>query len=150
MIEIDYRLSPDRAMKPGEINLAEADDVTLHYSIFLGDVILRVDNVDFSTHWGWVPILDFAVCLRSVIEDLSTGKEQSSIDFTESEAEIIFRRVSDLILITSNYNNHHATTTYRELSDASVAFSVRVFSDVQRLYPEASQNTAIKKLLQRE
>jgi hypothetical protein len=149
MLEIDYRLSLDWAVKPSEVNLAEADEMTLRYSVFLGDVIFKVDGVDFSTHWGWVPILDFAICLLSVLEDLSAGKEQSSIEFTESEAELVFWRRDGLVLITSNYNSNQASASYRELEDASVAFSIKVFSDFQRLNPEASQNAAIRRLQER-
>jgi hypothetical protein len=149
MIEIDYRLSLDWAMKPGEVNLAEADEMTLRYSVFLGDLIFKVDGVDFSTHWRWVPMLDFAICLLSVLEDLSAGKEQSSIEFTESEAELVFRRIDDLVFITSNYNSNQASASYRELEDVSVAFSIKVFSDFQRLNPEASQNAAIRMLQER-
>ncbi len=149
MVDIDYRLSLDWAVKPGGVNLSEADEMTLRYSVFLGDVIFKVDGVDFSTHWGWVPILDFAICLLSVLEDLSAGKEQSSIEFTESEAELVFRRRDGLVLIISNYNSHQASANYRELEDASVAFSIKVFSDFQRLNPEASRNTAIRRLQER-
>jgi hypothetical protein len=149
MIEIDYKLSRDWATKPGEINLAEADETTLRYDVFLGDVVFKVDGADFSTHWGWVPVLDFAICLLSVLEDLSTGKEQSSIEFTESEAELVFKRVPGQILITSNYNGHQVSAGYKELEDAFVAFSIRVLSDFQRLNPETSQNLAIRRLKER-
>jgi hypothetical protein len=149
MIEIDYKLSLDWSIKSGEINLAEADEVTLRYGVFLGDLVFKVDDADFSTHWGWVPILDFAICLLGVLEDLSTGKEQSSIEFTESEAELVFKRVPGLILITSNYTSHQASAGYKELEDASVAFSIMVFSDFQRSNPETSQNAAIKRLQER-
>lgn len=149
MVEIDYRLSLDRAMKPGEVNLAEVDEMTLRYSVFLGDVVFKADGADFSTHWGWVPMLDFAICLLSVLDDLSAGKEQSSIEFTESDAELVFRSRHGLVLITSSYNNNHASTSYRELEDAFVAFSIKVFSDFHRLNPEASQNAAIRRLQER-
>lgn len=146
MIEIDYKLSSSWAMKPSEISLADADEMTLRYNAFLGDVVFKVGSIDFSTHWGWVPILDFAICILSVVEDLSTSREQSSIEFTESEAELTFQRIHDLVLITSNYNSHQVSTGYKQLEDASIAFSIKVFSDFLRLNPEANQNAAIRRL----
>ncbi|MCV0336047.1 hypothetical protein [Microbacterium sp.] len=30
------------------------------YSYFLGDIVFKVDDVDLSVRWGWVPVFDFA------------------------------------------------------------------------------------------
>jgi len=45
----------------------------LRYECFLGDVTFKIDNVDFSTHWGWVPVLDFALGLSSALGGLESG-----------------------------------------------------------------------------
>jgi len=62
MITLDYRLSP----LPGDRTdreLVSASESELRYSLFLGDVVFRVGDADFSANWGWVPVLDFALGL---------------------------------------------------------------------------------------
>jgi hypothetical protein len=42
-------------------------------------------------------------CLNIVIKRLSEGETNLALDFTESAAEIMFKRTHDSILISSNY-----------------------------------------------
>ena len=68
----------------------------LRYECFLGDVTFKIDNVDFSTHWGWVPVLDFALGLSSALDGLESGKS-GIFEFTESEAFIRCSRSDHMV-----------------------------------------------------
>lgn len=41
----------------------------------LGDVAFKVGDADFSANRGWVRVLDFALVLEHLTDDLGKGKE---------------------------------------------------------------------------
>src|SRR5688500_9690897 len=71
------------------VDLAGANEQTLHYDLFLGDIVFRVNEIDMSADWGWIPIIDFARCLYHIAKELESGC-QDSFEFTESEHRIEF------------------------------------------------------------
>ena len=67
MIKLEYGLDPSWDRTPADRDLSTADDSELHYDLFLGDVVIQIDGVDFSARWGWVPVLDFAICFGACV-----------------------------------------------------------------------------------
>ena len=61
-IVIEYELAPVRHERGGR--LAEASEMDLRYDFFLGDLVFRIDSLDLTTRWGWVPLVDAAMCLE--------------------------------------------------------------------------------------
>lgn len=86
MITLDYELSLGWDRRTTELKLRSADEMTLRYDCFLGDVVF-VDGVDFSARWGWVPVLDFALHLWAIAGGLVSEAEEL-FEFTESDAAI--------------------------------------------------------------
>lgn len=66
MLKLDYALSPSwNACSTA--TLEDADETSLRYDCFLGDVIFLAFEVDLNARWGWVPVLDFALGLEAVV-----------------------------------------------------------------------------------
>ena len=64
MIKLDYKIDETDLTADGDLSSSSIDsDTKLHYYAFYGDITFIVDGADFSAKWGWVPVLDFAVCL---------------------------------------------------------------------------------------
>src|SRR5262249_48586933 len=101
MIHFDYRLSQRWNVQLPHTDLKSADLAALLYELFLGDVFVEVDGLDLSAPWAWVPVLDFSVSMRRVVENLSPG-EEGTFEFTESEAKIGFKRRDDVVEVNSN------------------------------------------------
>lgn len=88
MFEINYRFS-----NSNYLSSANPDESTLRYSLFLGDVILKDEKSAISMDWDWIPILDFAICMIAIYNNLF--EKESSIEefeFTESNEKLIFRK----------------------------------------------------------
>ena len=140
MIELDYQISSSSPERRSSVDLACADEGTLHYELFLGDVCLRVENADFSTDWGWVPVLDFALGLVRVIRSLAPGTCEV-FEFTESEASLYFTRsIDDQVVVSANYSSATATVSYGELLNRARGFLRRVVIELQNAYPALTKN----------
>lgn len=142
MISLGYELSPSWNRRAEDVDLRAASEMTLRYECFLGDIAFVVDGVDFSARWGWVPVLDLALGLRSIAGALVEGEERV-FEFTESDATIVFRRHGGTVEVTASYVDGAAEVPYVELSLESERFVARVLEDVRRGRPEFAQNAFI-------
>jgi hypothetical protein len=145
MLTLAYKLSSDWARPAREIDLANADETTLRYDAFPGDVTFEVGGADFSARWGWVPVLDFALALRAVAGALvSTDREQ--LGFTESDAEIDFRRQGDVIRVEADYAPGTGEVPLVDLSLESERFLARMITELTASYPPLGENTFVREL----
>lgn len=84
------------------IDLASATETDLRYRSLLGDVEFRVGDADFSTQWGWIPLLDFALGLTDLLMRLPRSRHES-FEFTESGAELRFELIDGEVEVRSNF-----------------------------------------------
>jgi hypothetical protein len=145
VLALDYELSPTWNRKTGEVDLRAADEMTLRYDCFLGDVVLVVGDLDLSAKWGWVPVLDFALGLRSIASALSAEGEQV-FEFTESDATIEFHRKGSAVEISSSYVDGAREIAHGDLSLRAEQFLARVVDEVGRTYPELVDNAFFAEL----
>jgi hypothetical protein len=145
MIVLDYELSSAWNRKTGEVDLRAADEMTLRYDCFLGDVVLVVGDLDLSACWGWVPVLDFALGLRSIAGALAADDEQV-FEFTESDATIEFRRKGGAVEISSSYVDGAAEVAHVDLSLLAEQFLARVVEDLGRAHSELGDNAFFAEL----
>jgi hypothetical protein len=142
MITLDYtvRESPD----PGR-NLREADETALHYDLFLGDVIFRVDGADLSASWGWIPVIDFAVCLDRIVNEI-VPRESQSLEFTESENRIDFTLCDGTVEIRTTYAAQQARVSLEEIRRTTREFLGRMLDDLMARYSTLAQNAYIRRI----
>jgi hypothetical protein len=142
MIELGYNL---RESPVQDHDLKEVDESTLHYNLFLGDVTFRVDEADMSALWGWIPIVDFAVCLDRIANELVPNKSQS-FEFTESEDRIDFTLLDATVDIRTTYAAPQANVSAEELRQATRDFLRRVLDDLTAKYATLAQNAYIRRI----
>jgi hypothetical protein len=143
MITLDYRLrrSPDAGR-----DLRAVDESALHYDLFLGDVIFRVDEADMSTSWAWVPIIDFAVCLDRIVSGLEP-RETQSFEFTESENRIDFTLLDGTVEIRTTYaTSREARVSVEEFRRATREFLRRMLDDLTTRHATLAQNAYIRRI----
>ena len=148
MIQLDYTIDNSWRSNISENRFADADPMDIHYDLFWGDISFRIDGAEFDTHWGWVPIVDFAVFLHSITTGLNEGMADT-FKFTESDASITFRRIADEVEVKSNYCASAARVPYPELFAVATTFLKRVLNEVVAQYPSLAENKYIKTLFQR-
>jgi hypothetical protein len=144
MIEIDYRLSPPWNEGKATLDLAAADEMQLRYHAFPGDQILRIDGVDFSAAWGWVPLLDFAAALVHAATRIATTQEEA-VGFTENEALIVLRSKGQFVEIAASYADGRATVGHAELVQAGRNYAVRLLEVLCAQFPELRTNKSLKR-----
>jgi hypothetical protein len=122
-----------------EEDLKKADPASLDYSMFLGDITLKQNKVDFSTQWRWVPILDFATYFWAAVESLDK-QPVAHYDFTESEAKLTLRKIHSKIHITASYAEGTITAEHTELRQEAKKFFQSVVDDLIKNYPDLAEN----------
>jgi hypothetical protein len=138
---LDYSLA-DPAHPCASMNLREVDEGELRYNCFAGDIIFKVGSADFSACWGWVTVLDFALCLRHVASALDGGATEERLDFTENEAEIIFTRSDSDVRIAATYTPDLAVVPFPAFVEGVNEFVRRVVRELERDYPDLATNAA--------
>lgn len=144
MIELAYRLSDAWAAEWQDIDLAHADETTLRYRAFLGDVTFRANGADFSAPWGWIPLLDFSACLFTIVQEATNDNSESVFEFTESDAQIKFNRQGDWLRVWCNYSNDQAVVPFLEMLDTAKSFSRNMLYDLTNSYPDLLRNRSLK------
>jgi len=139
MLTIDYRLDPAAGEKVKAIDMASADAAALRYRLFPGDVSFQREDVDFSTHWGWVQILDFALSLTAIVVTLEQDGE-ARFEFTESNAALSFRLECDVICVSSSYAPGLMRVPVPEFREQVKQFADRVSRELCERHPRLRVN----------
>lgn len=147
MIRLDYQLSASWNRTLSQVDLAVAPADSLHYDLFLGDVDFRIGDLDFSAGRGWIPIIDFAVCLRNILQELGGGGASGEFEFTESDDRICFQRAGRQIAVTTTYAPGVAMVDIRELAAELDSFIARLRTELLQLYPDLVENGAFNAIM---
>lgn len=146
-IILDYEISEKWDREATGLDLRAADELALRYECFLGDVVFEVGDADFSARWGWIPVLDFAMSLRAVAGNLiDQAGRTDTFEFTESDAEIRFRREGPIVEIETSYVPVRAQVSPSDLSVQTERFLSRVIRDLNGRYPALAENAVIADL----
>lgn len=128
-------------------DLRAADNMTLRYDLFLGDFVFKVGDADLSTHWGWVPLLDFAIALRLIAQRLAAGLGGTeTFEFTDSDAEIVLRREGQVVEIEADYAEGRGQTSVSELTEHAERFCSRIVRELTDRYPPLAENVIVADL----
>ena len=146
MFTLDYQLDPIAATKAKAVDMASADSASLRYHLFPGDVVVRGKEGDFSTRWGWVQILDFALSLKAIDAILERARE-ARFEFTESSAALEFRRENDGVSVSSTYAPGLLRIRASEFREQVQRFAQRVVRELCERFPRLAGNAEIKLLL---
>lgn len=120
----------------------------LRYDCFLGDVRFEVGETDFSTHWGWVPVLDFALSMSSLLADLAPD-DSRLFEFTESEAFIRLHRVGQIVQVSASYVRPTADVGFRELQAAVDTFTHQLAGRLAQEHPALLRNSEFANAIRR-
>lgn len=115
-------------------DLGREPGIELWFDCFLGDVIFKVGDSDYSACWGWVPVFDFAVQLKAIADSLVSGGKET-FDFTESGECIFFERVGDGVKIWASYNEAVEIVDFDGFHVATKDFYKQTLNQLARDYP---------------
>lgn len=119
---------------------ATADEDEIRYYLFHGDIEFQVGDVDFSTKWGWVPVLDFAIFMARISASLAKGEPTETFGFTESAAEIHFVRDGRSARVTTSYEPGVAHVDLIDFAAASTQLFERAYQAACLAEPRFTMN----------
>jgi hypothetical protein len=144
-MHLHYRLSENWDSDPAF--LLAADETDFRYYAVTGDIILREAQTDLSTHWGWVPLVDFAVGLRDIAAAIEAGIAPArTFEFTESDATLEFERHGADVTIRSSYAPGEIVLPSGEFRKQALDFGRRLDMELLSTLPELRQNAAYQAL----
>ena len=132
MIEFRGRLEerPDPVGWEHRRDCATATRGELLWYFFPGDVSIRVDHNYWETNLGWVPLLHFALSLADICDALgAAGRTHAEYHFTESDAEIRFRRSGEIVGIYPSSGDFQGACTLSEFRQAVSRLLYQVLED---------------------
>jgi hypothetical protein len=145
IMHLDYRLSENWDSDPAF--LLSADETDFRYYTFAGDIILRDAETDLSTHWGWVPLVDFAVGLRDISAAIEAGiAPAQKFEFTESDAILEFERHGADVTIHSSYAPGKIVLPSAEFRTRVLDLGRRLNMELLSRLPSLRQNAAYQSL----
>jgi hypothetical protein len=148
MFKLNYRLSKEWNYNTQEINLCKADEISLRYTIFLGDVDILIGSENFGTNFGWVPVIDFALALKFILKKLAKSiKGEERFDFTESNANIRFIREGENIIIIPSYLSNSGKISFDEFSFEISLSAIRLKNELSVRFPDLNENPLLEQLL---
>jgi hypothetical protein len=126
---------------------SQADEEDFRYRVALGDLIMEIGSANFSTNWGWIPLIDVAVSLQRIADKLQRHGQMQTFEFTESESWLRIRRQEDDVIVTASYAPGNARVEYSSFIDAIQHLQKQLRRELLRLNPALSRNPDFQRLL---
>ncbi|GAA6168435.1 hypothetical protein [Sessilibacter corallicola] len=141
---IGYKLD-DIGVSLDEIpRLSECD---FHYDFFRGTAIMRIEEVDFSTKWNWITLLDFFYCNLKIINRLQKNNDLT-FHYAELGHEISYRRTENNVLtVSSTYTDDIAETNFHEFRNDLESSYRGLMEDIMTRFPAMKQNPEFSKFM---
>jgi hypothetical protein len=137
---------PAGTRKENALDLATASSADLFFSCFLGDVTLELDGLSFTTRFGWVATLTFAIDLAQRVAALPE-QERSILEFQEAEEWISLRHEAGRVYIACSYAKGIASVAYDSILGLVRGTLDSYVEELNRAYPRLIENPALRKQL---
>ncbi|HVQ44582.1 MAG TPA: hypothetical protein VMT30_06475 [Candidatus Saccharimonadia bacterium] len=124
-------------VKPENLNETE-----LTWYCFLGDIRLKDNLVDLSTRREGLPLLNFALAMTEIAEDLRSHAK-ATYNFTENAEEINFSKNGSMIQITATYTHGTVEVPHPEFSKAADKCLLDTYSGLTARYPGLKKNNLL-------
>ena len=147
MLDLSYRLVKPLEEFGDPDTVAKATEVDFRFRIALGDLILASPPYDFGARWGWVPLIDFVVCVREILNRLRQGGTRSQFEFTESEATLTFARHEADLVITASYAPGRIRIPLASFEERLRWFEGALRADLVKQHPALEHHPVFNRLL---
>ena len=145
-IQIELQLDPNWNHVTERRFWENANVNDLRYDVLLGDIIIKINGIDFSAQWGWIPLLDIAYCLRLMSEEILVCNTESSFDFTESDDWIKLRNRGTEVEISTSYVPETTHVDLQKLYTEMIKCARGFFLRVSLEQPGLSSNMAFQRM----
>lgn len=131
-----------------EVNLAACDRLDLIQGAFMGDMVMKTLDVDFSSRFGWVTLIGWLLSLSEVLRQLRlTGSH--TLRFAESDDFMSFRQQDKVVYIACSYLPGIGCVSASKLNAAVRTFIEDQLSWISLNYPATLRNPAMAGIVDR-
>jgi hypothetical protein len=132
----------ERAKDSNPITLGEMD---LRYKYFGVNIELIVGDVEIVSKTGFVTLVDLALSLTQVVQQLASGQD-AAFGFTESEEVIHLRQRGDTVEVDSSSSSKHGSANREEVGQEIVRFVRAAHARLVTEIPQLSENPIIQRI----
>jgi hypothetical protein len=137
---------PDNTRREDQISPALASSADLFFSCFLGDVNLELDGISFTTRFGWVATLSFAIGLVQHLTALPMVR-RSTLEFQEAKQWVSLLLDDGKAYVSCSYANGIASVSYKSFLEMTRDGLERHINDLNTFYPGLTENASLRRQL---
>lgn len=130
-----------------DTDLATCERFELTQGAFMGDMTMRVGDIDFSTGFGWISLVGWLLTLAGALRGLEAG-DSHVIRFAESDDFISLRRHGELTFMAVSYRPGIAYVRSSKLNITIRAFIDEQMEWMSSTWPSAMTNPAMAGVLE--
>ena len=139
MLEIKYQI-----INQNFDDLESMSETNIRYDFLLGNITLFSSDVKIEMEWGWIPLLDFAYCLKEIAINLkNSGTCKEYFEFTESAETLGFLRNENQLDISASFSSEIIKTDWdtfeKAVNDFHFSISAYIRSNISNEPPKILQ-----------
>ena len=145
MFKINYYIANSNVEKVSII-----DQMSLRYDMFLGGIVLTDRDNQIPFNWDWIPVLDFAFCLITILNKFLYGdSENEEFEFTESERKLYFVKEGNNINIRTSFSEDHLKVPFEDFRFALYKFFEDVILNIYDKNPHLKNDSVFVNYLKK-
>ena len=100
MFEVKYQI-----IHQNYDNFESISEIDIRYGFLAGSIILSTSDAKIEMEWEWIPLLDFAYCMKKIVSNLKTnGTSKEYFEFTENAETLEFLRCEKQLTISASFS----------------------------------------------
>ena len=121
MFRIEYKIEED------SISIENISVEDIQYNIFAGVVSFHSSDLVIDIDWDWIPLVDFAYCLHSILKSFrSKINDKQIFEFTENDEYLMFSLDKNRVNISGSFSSIQINTTLDEFEKGVSEFHLSI------------------------
>ena len=122
-------------------------DLDLLWHVVTGDLIVTGPPIDLSARFQWIPLLNVAMQSHDIAARLAKPESFAVLEFTESEDQLVFIRLDDVVRITATWTGESVHIGVHTVRTALEEFRRWAFVEALRRHPCLEHSNEFCRLL---
>jgi len=122
MFRIEYKIVIDEPISFENLSVED-----IQYNFLTGVVSLHSNDLVIEIDWDWIPLLDFAFSLQSILKSFQSRIiEKQIFEFTENDEVLMFSLKENGLNISASFSSIQLHTTLAEFEIGVREFHLRI------------------------
>ncbi|MCE6991160.1 hypothetical protein [Dyadobacter sp. CY323] len=122
MFKIQYKIQSEQF---NDVRNITEDEI--HYDFLLGSLSLLASDAEIDMEWDWIPLLDFAYCMKEIVFALKKYDVAFEIfEFTENSEILKFSLHNDQLKVSASFSSIFIDTSLTDFESAVMDFHLSI------------------------